>query len=135
MSVCAKFQLSSWSRSGWKVCVGWWGGGEHVTTMSNSNASCFRVGLSWVALGFDNYNTIPRSASQLFKIHYPSSIWVVNVIWSIVLNGTNYWNYHIRFFKLKTKKKLCTIIQLKVLNHDLWQDILVLKFRNRLIFR
>ena len=29
---------------------GWWGGGvvEHVTTMSNSNASCFRVGLSCV---------------------------------------------------------------------------------------
>ena len=30
------------------VVVGWGGGwgGEHVTTMSNSNASCFRVGLS-----------------------------------------------------------------------------------------
>ena len=26
--------------------VGWVGGVEHVTTMSNSNASCFRVGLS-----------------------------------------------------------------------------------------
>ena len=35
-----------------KFVVGWvggWGGG-HVTTMSNSNASCFRVGLSWVEL-------------------------------------------------------------------------------------
>ena len=32
--------------------VGW--GGEHMTTMSNSNASCFRVELSLVALGFDN---------------------------------------------------------------------------------
>ena len=32
------------------VGVGWWGGvgwgGEHETTMSNSNASCFRVVLS-----------------------------------------------------------------------------------------
>ena len=28
------------------VVVGGWGGVEHVTTMSNSNASCFRVGLS-----------------------------------------------------------------------------------------
>ena len=48
-SVCAKFQLSSWSRSGLKVCGG---GGvvEHVTTVSNSNASCFRVVLSWVEL-------------------------------------------------------------------------------------
>ena len=46
MSVCAKFQPSSWSRSCWKVC----GGGEHVTTMSNSKASCFRVELSWVEL-------------------------------------------------------------------------------------
>ena len=27
--------------------VGWV---EHVTTMSNSNASCFRVGLNWVEL-------------------------------------------------------------------------------------
>ena len=27
-----------------------WGGGEHVTTMSNSNASCFRVALSCVEL-------------------------------------------------------------------------------------
>ena len=26
------------------------GGGEHVTTVSNSNASCFRVVLSWVEL-------------------------------------------------------------------------------------
>ena len=30
-----------------KFVVGWGGvGGEHVTTMSNSNASCFRVALS-----------------------------------------------------------------------------------------
>ena len=29
------------------VVVGWWGGvGEHVTTVSNSNASCFRIVLS-----------------------------------------------------------------------------------------
>ena len=34
-----------------KFVVGWVvGGGEHVPTMSNSNASCFRVGLSWVEL-------------------------------------------------------------------------------------
>ena len=32
------------------VVVGWGGGGEHVTTMSNSNASCFRVVLSSVEL-------------------------------------------------------------------------------------
>ena len=28
--------------------VGWGGVVEHVTTMSNSNASCFRVELRWV---------------------------------------------------------------------------------------
>ena len=28
------------------VVGGGWVGGEHVTTMSNSNASCFRVALS-----------------------------------------------------------------------------------------
>ena len=30
--------------------VGWGGWVEHMTTMSNSNTSCFRVGLSWVEL-------------------------------------------------------------------------------------
>ena len=39
---------------GEKFVVGGGGWVEHVTTMSNSNASCFRVELSWVALGFDN---------------------------------------------------------------------------------
>ena len=34
------------------VVVGGWGG-EHLTTVSNSKASCFRFALSWVALGFD----------------------------------------------------------------------------------
>ena len=28
------------------VVVGWGGGVEHLTTVSNSNASCFRVALS-----------------------------------------------------------------------------------------
>ena len=42
LEVCEKFVLGG---------VGWGGGGvEHVTTVSNSNASCFRVGLSWVEL-------------------------------------------------------------------------------------
>ena len=48
MSICAKFQLSSWSRSAWKVCCG---GVEHVGTMSNPTKlllSCFE--LSWVEL-------------------------------------------------------------------------------------
>ena len=54
VSVCAKVQLSSWSKSGWKVCGG---GVEHVT---NSNTSCFE--LSWVTLGFDN-NFIWREGS------------------------------------------------------------------------
>ena len=43
------------------VVVGGVGGVEHVTTMSNSNASCFRVELSLVALGFDNIITIRKS--------------------------------------------------------------------------
>ena len=62
MSVCVKFQLSSWSRSGWKVCgdgVGWSGVVKHVTTMSNSNASCFE--LSCVSLCFDNITYLSRS--------------------------------------------------------------------------
>ena len=38
LEVAEKFVGGGW--------VGWWGGGVHVTTMSNSNASCFRVELS-----------------------------------------------------------------------------------------
>ena len=49
LSLNRPFQLSSWSRSGWKVCGGCWGG-EHMATMSISNTSCFRVALSWVEL-------------------------------------------------------------------------------------
>ena len=64
MSVCTKFQLSSWSRSGWTVCGSGGGGGggvggemEHAATMSNLNPRLeVRVALSWVelGLGFDN---------------------------------------------------------------------------------
>ena len=49
MSVCAKFQLSSWPRSGGKICGS---GGvvlvEHVTTVSNLNKVAFE--LLWVEL-------------------------------------------------------------------------------------
>ena len=40
------------SLAGLEVCgvVGWGGVVEHLTTVSNSNASCFRVGLSRVEL-------------------------------------------------------------------------------------
>ena len=43
-----KFSSLAGLEVGEKFVVGWWGGGvvEHVTTMSNSNASCFRVELS-----------------------------------------------------------------------------------------
>ena len=40
------------------VVVGWWlGGVEHVTTVSNSSASCFRLVLSRVTVGFDNISS------------------------------------------------------------------------------
>ena len=52
MSVCAKYQLSSWSRSDWKVCV-WvgWVGSRWVLCLTQR--SCFWVALvelSWVEL-------------------------------------------------------------------------------------
>ena len=52
-NLCAKFQLSSWSKSAWKVCCGGGGGWEHVGTMSNPTKlllSCFE--LSWVELSY-----------------------------------------------------------------------------------
>ena len=49
--------------------MGWWGGVvEYVTTMSNSNASCFRVELSCVALGFDKI--LEMSAMFVDNCHY-----------------------------------------------------------------
>ena len=57
MSVCAKFQLSNWSRSGPKVC-GSGVGGFQVTTVSNLNPSCIELELG---LGFDNINRLRSS--------------------------------------------------------------------------
>ena len=50
MSVCAKFQLPSLSRSGIKVC-GSGVGGLAMTSRSNLNPSCIELELG---LGFDN---------------------------------------------------------------------------------
>ena len=69
------------------VVVGWWVvGGEHLTTMSNSNASCFRVGLSWVALGFDNKYWLERKyeksekmlSSQIEMLQYVNNIKIMD---------------------------------------------------------
>ena len=59
VSVSAKFQLPSWSRSDWKVCV--WGGGFQLATMSNLNEVTFEllcVEFSWVTLGFDKNESL-----------------------------------------------------------------------------
>ena len=58
MSVCAKFKLSSWSRSGWKVC-----GSGGVVGCGTRDYKCLAptlvalelFELSWVVLGFDNF--------------------------------------------------------------------------------
>ena len=83
MSVCAKFQLSSWSRSAWKVCVWRFHGlyAFQVTTMSNLNPSCFE--LLWVELrrvelrlGFNNIFGnlwIPENKSK-HSCKWPSSV-------------------------------------------------------------
>ena len=56
MSVCAKFQLSSWSRSAWKVCCGvvGWGGVGNTWVLCLTQRSCFYscFGLSWVELSW-----------------------------------------------------------------------------------
>ena len=72
VSVCGKLQLSSWSRSGRKVCVWvvWGGGGFQVATVSHSNASCFRVVLSLVELRWVFAKT-PCERSFLFDGIYP----------------------------------------------------------------
>ena len=49
MGSCTKFQLSSWSRGGWKVC-GSGGVVEHQATMSNSNEVALE--LLWVELSY-----------------------------------------------------------------------------------
>ena len=39
-------------------------GGEHMTTVSNSSFSCFRVVLSCVALGFDKSYRVKKSSGS-----------------------------------------------------------------------
>ena len=73
MSVCAKFQLSSSSRSAWKVCVGWvggWGGGgwglhSHYIVKPNR---CVEVGVLTILIR----NVRARSARvRMFWWHLP----------------------------------------------------------------
>ena len=56
---------------GEKFVRGW--GGEHVTTMSNSNASCFGVELRWVLtkikLETGKSLTLPKSFQSLSKLN------------------------------------------------------------------
>ena len=50
MSVCAKFQLSSWSRSGWKVCgSGWWVGNTWLLCLTPTLVA---LELFWVELSY-----------------------------------------------------------------------------------
>ena len=44
---------------------------EHVTTMSNSKASCFRVELSVDALGFDNYSQFRSRGGVIENQFFP----------------------------------------------------------------
>ena len=70
MSVCAKFQLPSMLRSGWKVPGGWggvgWGGvvvNSHNRIKPNINCGCIELywGCGW---GFDNSNLGELNLSQ-----------------------------------------------------------------------
>ena len=80
MSVCAKFQLFSWSRSAWKVCggvggVGWCG--FQVTTVSNLNEVAFEllwVELSYVGVWQYLLLTIFKSLVQL-HLDYSCQLW------------------------------------------------------------
>ena len=75
MNICAKFQLSSWSRSGWKVCVGGGGvgggwGGLHSHFHSQPNR-CVMLCWGW---GFDKnviiYASFFRKRSCFQKFTY-----------------------------------------------------------------
>ena len=80
-----------------KFVVGLWGGGcggvEHMTTVSISNASCFRVTLSGVESGFDNKKVLiwlQRGAPPVcFEYRTSlSTIWLQNIcttLWDIEL--------------------------------------------------
>ena len=50
MRVCPKFQLSSWSRSGWKVCAG--GGGVGSTWLQCRTPTLVASELLWVELSY-----------------------------------------------------------------------------------
>ena len=53
MSVCAKFQPSSWSRSGWKVCSCCGGGWN--TWLLSPTPTLFALELLWVELSYGGF--------------------------------------------------------------------------------
>ena len=81
MSVCAKFQLSSWSRSGWKV---WVGGGVVCTVIFVSNPTIvLRIGLGfWQYFAYRRYVSKKKMGMYLHK----TGRWehLVFQIWNII---------------------------------------------------
>ena len=77
MSVCAKFQLSSWSRSGWKVCawVGW--GGVGNTWLLCLTPTLVALELSWVELRW------------VLTINFPFSV-IIFVGYSLIVTMNTY---------------------------------------------
>ena len=65
------------STSGWKVCWGWVGKMWLLCLVSNSNASCFRVALSWVELsyvGFSQLSLTTKDSLEVCKISLNSLV-------------------------------------------------------------
>ena len=122
MSVCAKFQLSSWSRSGWKVCgsgwvVGWvvgWGGWNTwllCLTLTLVALELFWVGLSYVGFWQHIFRHISYASPGSFYLFLP-----INLVGRFrtrywVLGGfTRFYNLDLLvcYLKLSQSTHLCT---------------------------
>ena len=120
-------------------------GGEHVTTMSNSNASCFRVALSWVelrwvltkgVLGDHPHNTL---FILYYHIHCHHTITVhlsqfyVAVVFNMFLLFINRWCCHLaNFLLIKTHGHIFVILWLNLvvltlLLPTLWVFIIIIR--------
>ena len=121
VNICAKFQLSSWSRSCLKVygvnvaaeegnyCSKW--------LLSLTQRSCFWVALSWdelswVMLGFDNFRVYGAPCIRFFMLLWNAETWIAKTRdfrWFCMLIK-KLWTHNSRCFFSKIHSK-CLILE------------------------
>ena len=126
MSVCAKFQLTIWTRSGWKVCgSGGWGGVGwvgHLATTSNSDIGF--VDLSTIS-GSRNPTIFTISGSRFFFVQFYNfriqKLQCFSAFWISTISGSRFFFVHFYNFWIQKLQYFCSF-WIQKLHHfyDFW---------------